>query len=272
MELAILGQENGAFQLAAVGLVNLARLTAVVSFCPFLAGNVVNIQMKGSMIMALFLILIPTALRQAPSSLGIEPVDWLKYVFLAAKEGLIGYFISFVASVIFWIAQSAGFLIDNQRGASMAAGTDPLSGEETSPFGSFLFQGFTLSFFLTGGILVFLDFLYESYLFWPPFTFFPVLTGDVAPIFFIKTVEWLSLQTFLLAGPLVAACLLTDVSLGLINRFASQLNVYILAMPIKSGIASIIMISYYAFLINFSPSIFNLMYKRMAALRLALTP
>ena len=62
------------------------------------------------------------------------------------------------------------------------------------------------------------------------------------PLFFAGRVSWLLLMMLLLSGPIVVACLLTDVSLGLINRFASQLNVYVLAMPIKSGVAAFMML------------------------------
>jgi type III secretion protein T len=67
------------------------------------------------------------------------------------------------------------------------------------------------------------------------------------------------LQTFLLAGPVAAICLLTDVSLGLINRFASQLNVYVLAMPIKSGMAMFILVAYYSLLLSLGPELFGTM-------------
>ena len=61
----------------------------------------------------------------------------------------------------------------------------------------------------------------------------------------------------LLSGPVVVACLLTDVSLGLINRFASQLNVYVLAMPIKSGVAIFLMLVYFSMLMADLPQMFG---------------
>ena len=61
----------------------------------------------------------------------------------------------------------------------------------------------------------------------------------------------------LLSGPVVVACLLTDISLGLINRFASQLNVYVLAMPVKSGIASLLLIFFFCMLLTGAVSMFD---------------
>ena len=65
------------------------------------------------------------------------------------------------------------------------------------------------------------------------------------------------MMRILLSGPIVVACLLTDVSLGLINRFASQLNVYVLAMPIKSGVAAFLMLFYFMMLLSNATGLFD---------------
>ena len=79
--------------------------------------------------------------------------------------------------------------------------------------------------------------------------------------------SWLLLMMLLLSGPIVVACLLTDVSLGLINRFASQLNVYVLAMPIKSALASFLLIFYFAVLMTDAPERFAAFGIDVSALR-----
>ena len=65
------------------------------------------------------------------------------------------------------------------------------------------------------------------------------------------------MDMMLLSGPIIVACLLTDISLGLINRFASQLNVYVLAMPVKSGLASFLLIFYFGMLMSGAVRIFD---------------
>jgi type III secretion protein T len=74
---------------------------------------------------------------------------------------------------------------------------------------------------------------------------------------FAEQAGWLMLYMLLLAGPIVVACLLIDFSLGLVNRFASQLNVYVLAMPIKSGVASFILLVYFGMLGANAPVLFR---------------
>jgi type III secretion protein T len=53
------------------------------------------------------------------------------------------------------------------------------------------------------------------------------------------------------AAPVVIAMFIAEFGLGLMNRFAPQLNVFFLAMPVKSGIAAVIIIFYLVFLLGF---------------------
>ena len=48
----------------------------------------------------------------------------------------------------------------------------------------------------------------------------------------------------LFASPLIIAMFLAEFGLGLMNRFASQLNVFSLAMAVKSAVASVLIILY----------------------------
>ena len=171
-----------------------------------------------------------------------------------------------------WTIQCAGFFIDNQRGASMADGADPLSGEQTSPLGSFFFQSAVYLFFSTGAFLTLLGVVYASYEIWPVTRLIPLnVFRDIdVPLFFAGRVGWLMLMMLLLSGPIVVACLLADVSLGLINRFASQLNVYVLAMPIKSGVAAFLMLFYFMMLLSNAAGLFDGIKQDVQQLRMLL--
>jgi type III secretion protein T len=122
-----------------------------------------------------------------------------------------------------------------------------------------LFQSLVFVFFIGGSFVGFLGVFFQSYLFWSPASWLPDITSFSAAVFFMSLIDWLMLQAFLLAGPVVTASLLTDVSLGLINRFASQLNVYILSMPIKSALTMFILIFYYIMFIHLGPQLFSIM-------------
>jgi type III secretion protein T len=178
---------------------------------------------------------------------------------LSIKEVVLGLLMGLLAGMMFWTIQCAGFFIDNQRGAGQATETDPLSGEQSSPTGSFLFQSAVYVFFSTGAFLSFLGMVYSSYEMWPVGSVLPMelFSKPAFALFFAGKVGELALDMMLLSGPIVVACLLTDISLGLINRFASQLNVYVLAMPIKSGLASLLLIFYFSMLMTGAVSMFD---------------
>lgn len=240
-------------------LLGMPRLFVIVQIVPFMAGSILTGQLRATVVLSCYLVLHPTILAQLSPHDAFSTALLLNFVGLAIKEALIGFLLAYLAGIVFWVVQCAGFFIDNQRGAGQASVTDPLAGEQTSPIGSFLFQGATYMFFSTGAFLAFLGLIYASYEIWPVTSLLPadVFRDMRIPVFFAKKVAYMMTHVMLLAGPVVVACLLTDVSLGLINRFASQLNVYVLAMPIKSGVAAFLLLLYFGMVMSGTLNMFH---------------
>lgn len=159
---------------------------------------------------------------------------------LIAQEILIGVLMGFVAAIPFWALDSAGYLIDTIRGSSLSSVINPALGEAASVVGILLTQLYTTLFFLNDGFSQLLGTLYDSYHLLPPGR---PITLDSA---------WLEVllgQWALLSGlavsfalPSMAVMFLVDMALGLINRSAQQLNVFFLAMPVKSVMVMFILI------------------------------
>lgn len=237
----------------------LPRILLVMIVLPFMASGILTGSLKFAVGFSIYLLLHPLILDALP----FEEQGTLLFLHIFAillKESILGLLIGLLVGILFWAIQSAGFFIDNQRGLTQAMGADPLSGEQTSPLGSFFFQGIVYIFFSGGAFLVFLQFLYTSYVLYPVTEMLPLsaFTRTDLPILFAGQVVYLMEIMLLFSAPIVVACLLTDISLGLVNRFASQLNVYILAMPIKSGITSFLIIFYFGLLVtSFMPIIHN---------------
>jgi type III secretion protein T len=252
-----------------VALLGLPRLSMFLFITPFLGGgNLLSGQMRLPIILAIYCFIHPVLLGQLP-----EETELLvhKNTFtigaLMLKEAFLGFLLAYLSSLVFWAVQSAGFLMDNQRGASQANVSDPLSGEESSPLGSFLFQSFVFLFFASGAFLAFLTLFFQTYVFWPPGEWLPHLDGAQLPVFVAGMVSWLMTKMLLLAGVVLVASLLVDLALGLINRFASQLNVYILAMPIKSGLAMLVVLIFFPLFIGDAPGLFEEMTNTLLSLR-----
>ena len=168
----------------------------------------------------------------------------------AAKEFLLGMAIGSVVMVIFWCIQAIGNFIDNQRGATMASSMDPVIGEQSSPLGLFMTQSMVAVFFCTGLFNAFLGGIYRSYALWPATSFWPSIDSNVVA-FFVTQFALISQMALLVGGPVVVAMFLSELGLGFISRFAPQLNVFFLAMPVKSAVASLMLVLFWGMLIVF---------------------
>jgi type III secretion protein T len=251
-----------------VAMLGLPRLSMFLAVTPFLGANLLGGQIRISIILALYCFIHPVLLGQLPEGTAfLASNSTLRVVGLMVKEASLGFLLAYLSSLVFWAVQSAGFLMDNQRGASQASITDPLSGEESSPLGSFLFQSFVFLFFTSGAFFTFLLLIFQTYVFWPPAEWLPNPESAQLPVFVAQTVSWLMTQVLLLSSVVLVASLMVDLALGLINRFASQLNVYVLAMPIKSGLAMLIVLAFFNRFIGESPELFEEMTGMLLSLR-----
>jgi type III secretion protein T len=271
MNLETLFQELRVMDHLLAVLLGMPRLFMILQTVPFMGGNIVTGQIRAAVAFACYMFIHPMVLGQldAPEVLTTAVLGRLALVLL--KESLLGFLLGFLAGMLFWAVQCAGFFIDNQRGASMASGADPLSGEETTPLGSLLFQCAVYLFFSGGAFVAFITLVFSSYEVWPVSALLPAglfERGAEAPLFFAGRVAWLMGTMILLSAPIVAACLLTDMSLGLINRFAAQLNVYVLGMPIKSALAAFLLFLSFTLLLTQIEGLFDVIAADLASLRL----
>ena len=169
------------------------------------AGTCLTGQLRTTVVFACYLVLHPAIVAGLPETQGLSLSTFALYGTILVKETLIGMLLGYLSGMLFWTIQCAGFFIDNQRGASMAEGADPLSGEQTSPLGSFFFQSAVYLFFSTGAFLALLGVVYASYEIWPVTQLIPLSAfQDInLPLFFAGRVSWLLLMMLLLSGPIV---------------------------------------------------------------------
>lgn len=172
------------------------------------------------------------------------------YVIHFAKEYAIGFALGYMVAWVFWAVQSAGALIDNQRGASIASSIDPLQGHESSPLGNLFSQAFLTYVFAIGAVLPVIGLVYQSYVVWPPTRGLPALTPDL-PVLLLRMFDHALRMVVILAGPIVIVMFLAEFALALVSRFAPQVQVFILAMPIKSALAALILVFYFSILLPY---------------------
>ena len=173
------------------------------------------------------------------------------HVFLALllKESLVGIAAGFATSLAFRVPGMIGDFVDNQRGTSIAQVFNPAQGDQSSNLGAFLGQVFIVWFLLAGGLHALLALLYESYRLLPPAALAPAFTQESVDALLAIFTAALRLVV-VLAAPMVFIMMLADLGLGLANRFAPQLNVFFLAMPIKSVVALFVLVLYLAVVLD----------------------
>ena len=215
------------------------RIQAALLIVPLFSRQVVPGLVRNSLGVGLALPLLPGI----EASLGGGLPDVVSMTVTILKEGLIGTLIGYSVAILFWAVEAVGFLIDNQRGASIASTLNPLTGNDSSPLGILFNQAFLVYFLMSGGFLVFLTLMYESYRLWPVVAFFPQLVADGLPLFagLFENVIRLGL---LLGAPAIVAMLLVEIGLALVSRFTPQLQVFFLAMPVKSAMAFLVLAIY----------------------------
>ena len=224
--------ENLQGQALAIAL-TLPRIAAAFMIVPLMTSDTVPALVRNSFFVSLAVVAYPIAAAASPNT-AMMLSTWAPIVL---KEIFIGTAIGFCFGLMFWALSAAGNVIDVKVGASMANVMDPISGHQTSLTGMFLSQLGAWLFMATGAFMMFLDILLSSYRLWPVANVLPPLhPGGVA--FFASQFNYLMTAVLMLSAPALIVTSLLDIALGLVNRYAQQLNVFSLAMPLKAWLAT----------------------------------
>ena len=217
----------------------LPRFLAAFGLLPFFNRQVLPGVLRTGVAISLCLVMVPFVLDQS----GNLKLDAASLFVLVVKEVIVGIMIGFPLAGLFWAIEGIGSYVDNQRGSAMASSADPLTGTESTPLGILFTQAFTVYFMSSGAFLLLLGAFYQTYQLWPVANFVPAL-GANGPIFYLSLFDKFMRMVIVLSAPLIIAMFLAEFALALVSRFAPQLNVFFLAMPIKSGLAVLMLIFY----------------------------
>lgn len=181
---------------------------------------------------AIFLSIALLGLALQPPAHKLVLTSW-QWVTLFAKEAFIGGAIGFLFAGVLWAFEAAGQVIDNKIGATQAQVSDPLSGSQVTLNGALFGRLGSWIFMAGGGFMLMIGALIESYARWPVMAPPPSLSAAGVQLF-ESELGRIMLLTLLIAAPALVLLYLIDAVLGLINRFAQQLNVISLSMSIKA--------------------------------------
>lgn len=220
--------------MVALGL-TLPRVVGAFLMLPLMTAQTVPAMVRNSFMVSLAIVALPIAVAGMPAT----DVNALTWVPVVLKELFIGVSIGFCFGMVFWAIGSAGNIIDTQVGLGMAAVFDPVQGHQTSVHGDFLSRAAMWLFMASGAFLVFLDLLLSSYSLWPVTSWWPNLRPQGMELF-VGHFSYMMTAMLVMAAPAMVLMLIIDLAFGLVNRYAPQLNVFALTLPIKAWIATAI--------------------------------
>ena len=208
------------------------RVGAILMFMPVFDSKSIPLFFKIALALATSIVLFPM--------LALDPLPMVGNVFLLGvrviAEILIGLVIGFAVKLIFAGIQLAGQLAGYQMGMALANVMDP-SGSQQVP----LLAQFTNLF----GLLVFVTINAHHWFIKAlkhSFQIVPPLSAGFSGSLMAQIIQ-MSGNVFVIGiqvgAPVIAAMLITSVAFGLIARTVPQMNVFIVAIPLKIGVGLI---------------------------------
>jgi type III secretion protein SpaR/YscT/HrcT len=195
---------------------------------PILAQDTVPQLVRGAIFLAFGVITL--AMQPALAAGALGPGDWL---LMFAREAFLGLALGLLLAAVLWAFDAAGEVVDGASGMGMAQVVDPLSGRQTSLSGAFLGRLAVYVFMFSGGLMLWVGVLMESFVLWPLAQTQLSLKPVGVALFETAFAQFAGLM-FLMAAPALVVLYAIDLSLGLMNRYAPQLNLISISMSLKA--------------------------------------
>lgn len=166
---------------------------------------------------------------------------------LVFKEMALGFLLGVLLFMPFWMVESVGALLDNQRGALAGGQLNPSLGPDATPVGHLFKQLAIFLLMVSLGLGALTQVIWDSYLIWPPTVWFPLPAANGFSVF-IGLLGDTFMHMMLYAAPFIAVLLLLEFGIALLGVYSQQLQVSTLAPPVKSLAGIGILLLYFALL------------------------
>jgi type III secretion protein T len=225
----------------------LPRLLVMFSVMPMFSRQALPGLLRTGIAGGLGVFLVPTMIDQ----MQVFERGAIETLLATVKEAVLGLALGFFMAVPLWALEAMGAFVDSQRGASIASTISPLTGHDSSPLGELFTQAAVVFLFASGGFHALLSATYGSFLLWPVFDWWPRFSAET-PQLLLAQLDRLTHFAMLMGAPVVIAMFMAEMGLAVVSRFAPQLQVFFLAMPVKSGIAMFVFAVYGTTLFDYS--------------------
>jgi flagellar biosynthetic protein FliR len=207
------------------------RIMAIILHIPVFGGQNIPSQVRIGLGFVLAIVLIPWQ----PLASDAIAIGTFEYGFSIAKEILIGTLIGFSADLAFGAIQMAGSAMGIGSGFESSRIFNPALGEAGSAFDQIFVMTASMIFLTMDGhhlVLIAIKNTFDVIPLNGSLPFNGLETIMKATSMFIATGIHLAL-------PVMAALVLTDLTLGLLARVAPQVQVYFLGLPVKVVVAMV---------------------------------
>ena len=231
------------------------RIMAVIIHVPALGGQNIPSQVRIGLGMILAVVLIPWQ----PLPPEAQAFDAFAFGFSIFKEIIIGTLIGFAADLAFGALQIAGAAMGMGSGFESSRIFNPTMGDSGSSFDQLFVMTATMIFLVIDGHHLFIIALKNT------FDIVPLngaLPFDNMESVLKMTAVFISTGVHM-AMPIIAALILTDLTLGLLARVAPQVQVYFLGLPVKVVVALIALGMSFAAIFPYLGSLFEAMAENM---------
>lgn len=221
-------------QLALLAALSGTRIAVACMLLPLLSPDTVPALVRNAIFLALGIVTLALQPR-------IDPAGWTltHWLGLFAREAGLGLVFGLLLGAVLWAFEAAGHLIDTKVGANQAQLTDPLSGQATTLSGAVLGRWSSFVFMASGGLMLWVGTLLHSFAVWPLAS--PAWTWRSEGVLLVEaTLAQFGLTAFLLAAPALVVLYAIDLTLGLMNRHAPQLNLLSISMSLKGVAATLV--------------------------------
>ncbi|MFN3410839.1 MAG: flagellar biosynthetic protein FliR [Exilispira sp.] len=234
------------------------RLVGITITSPIFSSSIIPPQVVIGLMFLIAIVLFPFASQ----NLNIKiPLDTWSYILLLANELFIGFSIGLFISIIFTTFQVAGEFFSYQMGLGISEVLDPLSEVEV-PVISQVFQIFAMLIFISiNGIEYEILVLRKSFEL-IKYVDFSIKISSLMPqvVILFRDLFLISLQ---IAIPIIVTLLILNITLGIISKFAPQVNIFMVGINIQVIIGFILILLYIPFFSTFASNLFNNIFVRI---------
>lgn len=226
----------------------LLRVLALVSTAPILSERSISNRVKLGLALLITIVIAPT-LPQTQ-----VPIFSAQGFWLALQQILIGIALGFTMQFAFAAVRTAGEIIGLQMGLSFATFFDPAS-HLNMPVLARLLDMLAMLLFLTfNGHLWLISILADTF-HTLPFSGEPLNSNAFMAL--ARAGGLIFLNGLMLALPLVTLLLTLNLALGLLNRMAPQLSVFVIGFPVTLSIGMMVIIALMPLIAPFCEHLFS---------------